>query len=46
MLNSLIDTLTCNLLFIVFANIAIVDFVILLVTFVYKQKVANKINKK
>ncbi len=33
-------------MFIVFANVAIINFVILLVTSIYKQKVANEIDKK
>ncbi len=33
-------------MFIVSANIVIINFVILLVTLVYKQKVASKIDKK
>ena len=45
-LNSSTNTSICNLLFIVFANTIIINFVILLVTFAYKQKVASKIDKK
>ncbi len=33
-------------MFIIFANIVIINFVILLVTFIYKQKIASKVNKK
>jgi len=45
-LNLLASTLTRNLMFIVLANIAIFDFVILLITFAIKQEVASDINKK